>query len=256
MPVTADKPTPYSPAATILDVMARSRDRGLPTPVNVETLGRIGVPDSLSSRVLYTLVALDLIDENGAPTKTLEALRLAPEAEYKKRQEDWLRSAYADIFAIVDPSKDDETRVRDAFRGYNPVGQQARMVSLFLGLCANAGMIPEKAAPTTRPRAPSTRPAPAAASETAFTPRQRTIAKRVVAERFKNAPRHSPRGPTADLPAPLAGLLAGLPAEGDSWTAGERDKFLTTFKAVLDFCFPVVTRKANDGQDVTAVSQN
>jgi hypothetical protein len=50
--------------------------------------------------------------------------------------------------------------------------------------------------------------------------------------------------------------LAGLPAEGDSWTAAERDKFLTTFKAVLDFCFPVVAKKANDGQDLTAVSQN
>src|ERR1700722_15479784 len=134
MPVTPDKPGPYSPAATVIDVMNRSRDRGLPLPINAENLVRIGVPDSLVTRVLSTLVALDLIDDSGAPTPTLENLQRAPEAEYKKRQEDWLKSAYADIFAIVDPTKDDETRVRDAFRSYNPVGQQSRMVSLFMGL--------------------------------------------------------------------------------------------------------------------------
>ena len=64
MPVTADKPAPYAPTASIIDVMTRNRERGLPTPVNAETLGRIGVPDSLSSRVLYALISLDLIDEN------------------------------------------------------------------------------------------------------------------------------------------------------------------------------------------------
>lgn len=233
MPVTADKPTPYSPAATILDVMARSRERGLPTPVNVETLGRIGVPDSLSSRVLYTLVALDLIDENGAPTKTLEALRLAPEAEYKKRQEDWLRSAYADIFAIVDPSKDDETRVRDAFRGYNPVGQQARMVSLFLGLCANAGMIPEKAAPA-RQRAP-------VASNRATPPSPATI-KRAAASFFgKPKPSMFPRATKGALPPALAGLLESLPDATVGWTKADRDRFYTTFGTVLDFCIPIRT---------------
>jgi hypothetical protein len=253
MPVTPARPSPYAPAASVIDVMNRNRERGLPTPVNAETLGRIGVPDSLNSRVLYALTTLDLIDENGAPTATLENLRLAPEAEYKKRQEDWLKSAYADIFAIADPAKHDETQIRDAFRGYSPVGQQARMVSLFLGLCANAGMIPEKSPSTSRPRAPASRPAPAAF---VASPRTKTIAKRIVAERFKNAPRHAPRGPTADLPAPLAGLLAGLPAEGDNWTAAERERFLATFKAVLDFCFPVVTKKAGGDQDETAAQPN
>jgi hypothetical protein len=248
MPVTTDKPAPYTPTATVIDIMNRCRDRGLPTPISLETLGRSGVPDSLGSRTLQALIALDLIDEKGGLTPTFENLRLAPEAEYKRRQEDWLKSAYADIFTIVDPSKDDETRVRDAFRSYQPVGQQGRMVSLFMGLCGNAGMLPEKSAPTTRSRTPSPKPS-SNATATVFTPRQRTIAKRIVAERFKNAPRHHSVG---DLPAPLAGLLAGLPAEGDTWTAAERDKFLTTFKAVLDFCFTVVTKKTGGDQDVTA----
>ena len=43
------------------------------------------------------------------------------------------------------------------------------------------------------------------------------------------------------LPLPLAGLFAKLPAEGQAWTEKQRDKFVQTFEAVLDFCFPVVS---------------
>lgn len=236
MPVTADKPAPYAPTASIIDVMTRSRERGLPTPVNAETLGRIGVPDSLSSRVLYALTSLDLVDENGSPTPTLESLRLAPEAEYKKRQEDWLKAAYADIFTIVDPTKDDETRVRDAFRGYNPVGQQSRMVSLFLGLCANAGMIAEKSPSSTRPR-----PATSSPRSTA-TPGQRHAINKVARVINNNAKKTSASG----LPPALAGLLESLPDPAEGWTSVDRDKFLTTFKAVLDFCIPVGKAKTAD----------
>lgn len=235
MPVTPDKPGPYSPAATVIDVMNRSRDRGLPLPVNAENLVRIGVPDSLVTRVLSTLVALDLIDDSGAPTPTLENLQRAPEAEYKKRQEDWLKSAYADIFAIVDPTKDDETRVRDAFRSYNPVGQQSRMVSLFMGLCAAAGMIPEKPVPTTRPAARQARPAqPAPTRPSAAVVNVRRVM-------------HKPARVSASfdtLPPAISGLLESLPEPSDGWTKADRDRFYTTFGTVLDFCIPI--RKASD----------
>jgi hypothetical protein len=239
LPVTLDKPAPYAPTASIIDVMTRSRERGLPMPVNAETLGRIGVPHSLSSRVLYALTSLDLIDENGAPTPTLESLRLAPEAEYKKRQEDWLKAAYADIFTIVDPAKDDETRVRDAFRGYSPVGQQLRIVSLFLGLCANAGMIPDKAPPSSRPRVIPRPPATTA---------QRQAISRVQTKIINNAKKQ----PASGMPPALSGLLESLPDPADGWTQADRNKFYTTFGTVLDFCIPI--RKAretkeNDGHD-------
>lgn len=237
MPVTPDKPGPYSPAATIIDVMNRSRDRGLPLPVNAENLGRIGVPDSLVTRVLSTLVAIDLIDENGAPTATLDGLQRAPEAEYKKRQEDWLKSAYADIFAIVDPTKDDETRVRDAFRNYQPIGQQSRMVTLFLGLCTAAGMIPEKPIPTTRPAArQQSRQQPNTQSPSARTaPKPSGKYSPAPPRRYSGAPANN------SLPPALAGLLESLPESSHGWTKADRDKFYTTFGTVLDFCIPIRT---------------
>ena len=231
MPVTAAKPGPYAPAATVIEVLNRSRARGLPTPVNVENLARIGVPESLGSRVLYSLIALDLIDESGTPTATLENLRLAPEAEYKKRQEDWLKSAYADIFGIVDPTNVDEVHVRDAFRGYQPVGQQSRMVTLFLGLCANAGMVPEKTPSTTRPRS-------ASSPRATVTPAQRQAINKVQTKIISNAKKPSA---SSGLPPALAGLLESLPDSNVGWTKGDRDKFYSTFGTVLDFCIPIRT---------------
>lgn len=226
MPVTADKSGPYAPTKAILEIINRYRNRGLPIPVNAEVLARAGITDSLIPRTLQALETLDLIDESGKPTPTLEAIRLAPEAEYKKRLEDWLKSAYADVFAFVDPTQDNEIRIRDAFRNYQPVGQQPRMVSLFQGLCAAAGLIAEKPAR----QAPSSTPSP----------EMRTVARRVVAKHFNLPPRQTSIGTQTNLPAPLAGLLAKLPPEGESWTSEQRKKLLATFETVLDFCFPVV----------------
>jgi uncharacterized protein DUF5343 len=236
MTVTADKPAPYSPGATILEVIDRRRSRGMPTPISADVLGRAGIAQTLIPRVLQSLQALDLIDAEGNPTPTFEAIRLAPETEYRKRLEEWLKGTYAEVFTFVDPMKDDETRIRDAFRSYHPIGQQSRMVSLFVALCKAAGLIAEK----------SSRPARAGGT-IAPAPRQRTIVKRIVAERFKDSPRH----PSA-LPAPLRGLLEKLPAEGDVWTKEERAKFLATFTAVLDFCFPVGEQRANTEDDEAA----
>lgn len=237
MPVSADKPAPYATPSSILDLIERHRSRGLPSPINADVLGRAGIANTLIPRTLQSMYGLDLVDaDTGMPTKTFEMLRLAPEAEYKKRLEDWLKGTYEDVFAFVDPSKDGESRIRDAFRSYQPVGQQERMVLLFQGLCAAAGLIAEK------PRTPSSRAAPSPTSNAAAAARLRTVAKRIVADRFKDAPRH----PSA-LPAPLRGLLESLPAEGDSWTKDERAKFMSTFTAVLDFCFPVAERAKDNG---------
>jgi Family of unknown function (DUF5343) len=237
MPVTRDKPAPYTAPSAILEVIGRYRSRGLTTPIDKEVLGRAGVSGGLLPRTLQSLQALDLIDEKGMPTSTLEALRLAPEVEYKKRLEDWLKGTYADVFAFVDPTKDDAARVRDAFRSYQPIGQQDRMVTLFEGLCVAAGLMAEKAA---RPGRPPT------------TPQQRATVKRIVTERFKDAPRYSSRTTSSGVPAPLAGLLASLPADGEGWTKEARERFMATFGTVLDFCFPIVKPEKESGGQKTA----
>jgi Family of unknown function (DUF5343) len=219
MPVTEDRPAPYAPPSAIIEIVSRYRSRGLMFPISAEVLARIGISESLIPRTLQSLQTLDLFNDAGNPTETLEGIRLAPEAEYKKRLADWLKSAYAGIFVIVDPTKDGSVRIRDAFRGYNPVGQQERMVTLFEGLCAEAGLVPEK---------PS-------AKKVAII---RSSSKASVPVRLKAKPKIS-----GALPPAIAGLLESLPASSDGWTDADRAKFLKTFESVLDFSIPIIKEK-------------
>src|SRR5258705_8950715 len=84
------------PSKAMLDLIGRYRSRGLPTPIDSDALQRVGVPPSLIPRTVQSLHTLDLVDpKTGMPTPTFDALRLAPEDEFKKRLEDWLKGAYA-----------------------------------------------------------------------------------------------------------------------------------------------------------------
>ncbi|TNE58511.1 MAG: hypothetical protein EP340_05205 [Alphaproteobacteria bacterium] len=237
MPVHQDKPAPYAPTSAIMDIIMRHRTKGLPSPVDADVLGRAGISDSLISRTLQALETLDLIDENGAPTKVFEGIRLAPEADFKVKLDEWLRSAYADALLFVDPETADDTSIRDAFRGYKPIGQQPRMVTLFTGLFAAAGVRPEKQ--ETKPRKPRAESSP---RQTKRTPRKPSAGQ---------TSKQDQSSFSGNLPPALAGLLASLPDEGGTWTQNDRDAFVTTFEAVLNFCYKVAE---NEGEEEIADS--
>lgn len=225
MPIQPNGPAPYTPAATILSVIDRARDRGLPNPVSKEVLIRSGVADTLVPRTFQALQQLELINEDGTWSENLETLRRAPEAEFQTRFAEVVRSVYADAFQYIDPSKDSATAIRDAFRSYTPHGQQDRMVMLFLGLCQRAGIITEDspAKVTSREVRPKSRVTPMA-PQTKHKQKNKT----------DPAP---PQVSNGSLPPPLAGLLATLPQSG--WTQNERDRFVVAFTAMLDYCIPI-----------------
>lgn len=228
MPVTAATTAPYAPAPGILGLVGRHRSKGLPSPVDSDVLTRAGISASLIPRTLQALHTLDLLNEDGSPSAILEGLRLAPEAEYQQRMAEWLNAAYADALAFVDPADATEVQIRDAFRSYKPVGQQDRMVSLFMGLFAAAGVMPERekqkvvARKVTVPSKPAVRSAP------------------TVKVTSGETRAHFQAQAQPGMPPALAGLLASLPKDGDGWTQERRDKFVATFGAVVDFCFPIV----------------
>ena len=184
-------------------------------------------------RTAQALVTLDLIDAEGNPTETLESLRRAAEPEFKNHLAAWIRAVYADVLSFVEPT-DDETKIRDAFRPYNPVGQQPRMVALFLGLCRAAALRPDDTVKESRPRL--------------RTRLVRTGLSAPLIPRQKQTTEAPPRIDSLGLPPPLAGLLNSLP-ESRTWSQLARDKFLRTFEAVLDYSFTVVdqpTEKTDD----------
>ena len=216
---------PYAPTAAVLAVIRAFRDRGLTTPFTQEVLLRAGISESLVPRTLNAMEDLELIDKDGNPTAALEALRRATTDEFKTRMEEVIRSVYAEVFQFTDPAKDDTTRVTDAFRSYQPVGQRDRMVSLFLGLCMAAGIVPEgtvKKTPPTNGQYKATKfvRRPPATREAESPPQQLHVMK------------------SGAIPAPIQGILAKLPPEGTGWTLAERARFLAVFTTNLDFVFP------------------
>lgn len=238
MALQPDGPAPYTSPSSVIQLVEGFRNRGLQTPFTADVLIKSGVSDGLAPRTLQALKQLDLIDEAGEPTPELRALQRASSEEFKPRFAELIRSAYAPIFAFADPATDPSERVRDAFRGYVPIGQQGRMVTLFVGLCEYAeivtGVAPKRA---TTPKPHATRgprgPRP---------------------ERGGEQVRPSPGQPTfraAGLRPSLAGLLSELPPEGSTWTSNDKKRFLTTFEAVLDFAIPVDDLPGGDGIDPT-----
>lgn len=240
MPLVHDSNAPYAPAATVIDVIKSFRDGSFRGSFTKESLLRLGVTESLAPRTLQALQLLDLVDDAGAPTEKFTALRKAPADQYQAAFADLLRSAYAAVFEYLpDPSKATHQQVHDAFRGFKPEGQWGRMVTLFLSLIVEAGIIEEAPKPkrTTTPGKRSGARQPKATAPKAATPKRTTGGGGGPAT-FTPA--------AGSLPPALSGLLAQLPAEG--WTQERRDAFVATFKVVLDFCIPIRDDDDN-GQD-------
>lgn len=152
---------PYASTAPVVKVIEKNRQMGLPT-VNLQKLQMIGVSESLAPRTLYALEALGFYDENGNITPEFDALRKAHDHEFKPRLAALLREAYAPILEVIDPAAATLTDVENAFRGFEPTGQIPRMVQLFIGLMAYAGIMPEikrRSGPVAGQQAPRVLPA-------------------------------------------------------------------------------------------------
>jgi hypothetical protein len=144
---------PYAPIRNVLDVLHRLRDRGIPNPLTPETIQSIGVPDGNAHRTVQTFKLLGLVDEAGSPTESASRLRQASTDEYPAVLAEVVRAAYQEVFELVDPAQDTDVAIADAFRRFEPAGQRYRMVPLFMGLSAEAGIIPPERA--VQPRGPS-----------------------------------------------------------------------------------------------------
>lgn len=232
MPINVNSPVPYAPAAPVVNVYTRFRERGLGTPITTDVLMRAGVTESLANRTMQSLQGLDLVDEEGQPTEWLNKIRTAPTSELKAVLAEWIKAVYAEVFQFVDPSKDDQVAIRDAFRSYQPIGQQDRAVALFIALCVEAGLAPESM--KNAPKAPVRRPAGSARAAPAPKPTPKVKSYGGGAAQ-----------PVGELPPAITGLLASLPSNGTGWTKDQRDRFLKTFESVLDFVIPVRTAASN-----------
>ena len=182
--------------------------------VDLETLALIGIAEGNRPRTLAALKFLGLVSETNRRTETLDRIGRASTDEYPESLALILRSAYEPVFQIVDPAEDDVERITDAFRQYEPAAQRSRMVSLFMGLCAEAGIIKKESTPKRRPARSSQGRRPTARTEE---PRTRSSA--------------------ADLQA-IHAIVDQLPGDR-RWSAARRDGWMAMIRAAVDFAIAV-----------------
>jgi hypothetical protein len=239
MAIQPNGTAPYAPASTVIDLIERFRSHGLQSPFTLEVLLRAGVPESLAPRTLTALKLLDLIDETGKPTPDFILLQEAPSDQYKIHLATLVRMVYADVFSFADPASDPPERIEDAFRSYQPRGQRARMVTLFMGLCQLAGITEGISKRVPAPGRPSNRVVVRPVPRQPINPGGRT--KKVTITR---APVSASAGPLDDtLPAAITALVNDLATRGQSWTEAERDTYMAGFKATVDIYYPVRSKR-------------
>ena len=152
---------PYAPPANMQAFMHRLRRMNMPPRITRDILKTAGISENIVPRLFATLRFLELITDTGEPTATLKGLAGSTEDEYRQLLERTLRTAYADDFESIDPSKDPQERIMNAIQRYNPRSQNSRQVMLFLGHCREAGIqtldVPRRRG--MRSRTPGQRPA-------------------------------------------------------------------------------------------------
>lgn len=131
---------PYAPSANVIAVLRRARTRNLPPQIDDAFFNIADVPKSAHGLVRETLLFLELIDSNAAPTSAFEKISASSDAEFRTILEQVVRSAYADDFAVVDPSTDSADTLVNNFRRYKPRSVTDRMRMLFTGLCRESGI--------------------------------------------------------------------------------------------------------------------
>jgi len=144
MPLQHEGPAPYTAASAVKLVIERARNGTLPSPVDAGVLERIGIQESLGPRTLASLKLLDLLNDDGSPSPTLDRIRTVKTKDFQPTLAAWLHDVYAEVFSLVpDFASATYGNIEDAFRGYTPAGQRGRMVTLFMALCQHAGLFPE-----------------------------------------------------------------------------------------------------------------
>ena len=221
---------PYAPVDNVIGVIRRLRERGLPDTLTLGVLQSVGIPSGNAPRTLAALRFLGLVDDEGQWTEQMGRLARTTSDQYQSVLANIVRGAYEPIFAILDPDEDGVIALHDAFRQYEPQAQRARMITLFLGLCREAGIVaggPPERFRRTRPQrqqGPGARPRIPAPG--GGTPDQNDDGEALPT---------SPAGTDYRL---LSALVQRLPKDG-SWTQAQRDRWLQAMTANVDLIVTV-----------------
>lgn len=232
MPKLSENFAPYTSIGNMLVLLGRIRKGWTPSSIDGGEMARAGITSGNANRTITTLQFLGLIDEDNNTTSTWKAIATSTTNDYPKVLEGVLRNAYSFIFEIhPNPAEATDVDIANAFAKSEPLNQRTRMVSLFRGLCQEAGLIAGD--PLTRDRKTNTKQSGSKNtknnSSEDFNPKiQKTfIAPPVVDSslRWYND---------------LQTLMGRLPnPDNPRWTKTERDRWLTALQSMLDLLIKI-----------------
>lgn len=230
MSASIEKMAPYAPFGCVMAVIRRLRERGLPETLAMQEITRVGVSEGNASRTLQAIKFLKLVDEEGHRTQTFDRLGRVPTNEYADVFGEIIKEAYKDVFAIVDPAEATDIEINDAFRYYQPQAQRGRMVTLFIGLCQEVGLVAGGPPETRRRTKAVVTNRPSVLSHSTHSRKPRIDASSTM--ETTNTPNGDfiGIGPEYTL---LQGLFQALPSS-KKWTQERRDRWLQAFTASLD----------------------
>ena len=226
---------PYASSKAVLLVIKRLRDAGLPEPLTLEGLERVGVPSTMTGTVLKALRFLGLVDEGGNRLPGFERLRRASSVDYQATLAEIIRESYINVFQSADPVRDSYEQLHDAFRGFDPGNQRPKMVRLFLGLCEEAGIV-------------STQPQRHRISK------RSTSGGRAALQPPTPQPPQSPQSPQPPLQPTryqvIDAIVAELPSIG-TWSKPRRDRWLAAMTSAVDLIIETGDGEGTDGEGGT-----
>ena len=225
---------PYGPPSNAIDVLQRLRDRNLPDRVDADFLRDAGVSVNLVGRTMVGLQFLGLVDHD-EPTEALRSIAISTDEDYRTTLEGLVRSAYSEVFDVLDPEKDSQDTFTNFFRRYSPASQRSRMVTFFLGMCREAGLEVLEA------------PKPRRSSVATSRSRPRSISSSKKTQAAQPSPeQHQRQG--AQVPSAIQMLVASLPPEGTPLAPERREQWLKLAGAALEFVYPETSEQADDRQ--------
>jgi len=232
---TERQTAPYAPVNNVLTVIRRLRDHGLPEVLSFGELQRIGIPGGNAPRTLAALRFLGLLDAELQRTPAFDLLGRAKSDEYNETLAEVVRAAYTRVFGIVDPAQNSDIDIADAFRGFEPQRQRGKMITLFMGLCREAGIITGGRAPEARPRRRQ--------HQNDEDSDQQQRQPRQQGRRRDTSPDDEREPPASGLNLQLlSGLMQQLPKDG-KWTQERRDRWLQAMAANVDVIVQLVEQE-------------
>lgn len=218
---------PYVAFRTFLNFLDWLHEAGVPTRIDRSFWGE-RLSGAYGFQLMAALHFLDLVDSDNRPRPELEAL--ARDLDKRKAiLRGRLEESYADVIRGINLEKASPGELEDGFRIYHIAGETLRKALVFFIHAATYSGITLSSHITKRTRGMRGN----GAKKRGRPPKRKSPVEQQQDKPTSESPRKH------DLHESINGLLSDLARIGPGWTKEERERWVNTFIANVDYAYPV-----------------